>query len=127
MGRTIHELRGVRGQERKDYHAKIAQTFDANLSADAAALDDGSFLGGKYRASDSLGTLPDATLQALDGLLEAHGLALVLKGLRELLDGRAGGGEFAESFELEEERDATASDADALETLLAQLARRSDR
>jgi hypothetical protein len=123
MSRTNHALRGVRGQARRDYHAQIEEKMNGFLAEDSAAFDDGSFLGGKYRASASIPSLPDAAMSALDGMLEAHGLGSVLKSLRELCDGRGSTGAPLESFEAEEGSDEWEVKADALESLLIKLPR----
>jgi hypothetical protein len=58
-----------------------------------------------------------ADLAALDTLLDRHGLAKILRGLRELCDSRCATDE--ESFDVAEECDAWKTRADYLETLNA--------
>lgn len=121
MPRAIHHLRGVRGKARRDYHAEIERDFDAMASADAKLLDSDDFLGGTYRRSDELAKVSNTELASLDAMLERHGLAVVLRSIRELCDSRGDVGAVADSFEGEEGSDKWKSHGDALENLLATL------
>lgn len=81
---------------------------------------------GLGRTSDHLPAIRGDDLQALDGLLERHGFAKVLRTLRELCDQRTGhdcGG--LDSFEAVPEEKEWQERGDALETLLVRLMRES--
>lgn len=121
MSRTIHALRGVRGQARKEFHAATERSFSEFAAHDAALLDSDDFLGGTFRRSDDLPKVTDAELAALDSMLERHGLARVLRSIRELCDGRGNVGAVSESFEGEQGSDEWKAHADALENLLTTL------
>lgn len=121
MSRTIHHLRGVRGQARREYHAGIERDFASMAAADAKLLDSDEFLGGTFRRSDELKKVSDAELSALDAMLERHGLAVVLRSVRELCDSRADVDSVADSFETTHGADEWKGRADALENLLGVL------
>lgn len=123
MARTQYNLRNSSRAERREYRDGVKRDFDAFVEQDRAMFDSGEFLGGVYRASDATPAVPEAELKSLDGMLERFGLARVLRSLRELADGRAPTGEFGDSFEAEEDKDKWREKADALENLLATLAR----
>jgi hypothetical protein len=122
MPRVAHNLIGKTREERRAYRDDNRRALDAFIAEDAALLDSGEFLGGVYRPSDSTPALPGPEMAALDGLLERHGLARVLRTLRELCDGRAPNGDLGDSFEVEEDKDQWREKGDALESLLATLA-----
>jgi len=121
MSRTIHHLRGVRGQARKEFHAATERSFSEFAAHDAALLDSDDFLGGTYRRSDELPKVTDGELAQLDAMLERHGLARVLRSIRELCDGRGDVGAIGESFEVEQGSEEWKGSADALENLLTTL------
>ena len=121
MSRAIHYLRGVRGKERKAFHEATERSFSEFAAQDAALLESDDFLGGTYRRSDELPKVTDAELSQLDAMLERHGLARVLRSIRELCDGRSDVGTVADSFEVEQGSDEWKGHADALENLLTTL------
>lgn len=123
MARTQYNLRNASRAERRQYREKVAADFDSFVSQDSEAWERGDVLGGVYRPSDALPALPESDLKALDTMLERYGLPRVLRSIRELADGRAPNGDFGESFEVEEDKDQWREKADALENLLATLAR----
>lgn len=121
MSRTIHALRGIRGQARREFHAETERTFSEFAAHDVALLESDDFLGGTFRRSDELPKVTDAELAQLDAMLERHGLARVLRSIRELCDGRGDVGLGSDSFEAEKGGDDWKGHADALESLLATL------
>lgn len=114
-------MRGVRGKARREHYARQGEAFDALVAADAALLASDDFLGGTYRRSDELPKVTDAELSALDSMLERHGLARVLRSIRELCDSRGEVGAVSDTFEAEEGSDEWKASADALESLLATI------
>lgn len=121
MSRTIHHLRGVRGKARQEFHAATERSFSEFAAHDAALLESDDFLGGVYRRSNELPKVSDEELSQLDAMMERHGLARVLRSIRELCDSRGNVGAVADSFEGEEGSDEWKGSADALESLLTTL------
>jgi hypothetical protein len=121
MSRAIHHLRGVRGKARRDHYAQQARDFDALVASDVKLLESDEFLGGTFRRSDELPKVTDAELFALDSMIERHGLARVLRSVRELCDSRGEAGVASDSFEAAEDSDEWKASADALESLLVTI------
>jgi hypothetical protein len=91
--------------------------------APAEFMPDDEIPFGMGRSSDYMPGV-GADLSTLDGLLERHGFAKVLRSLRELCDARTGhdcGG--LDSFEAVPDEKEWQANGDALETLLVRLAR----
>jgi hypothetical protein len=78
---------------------------------------------GNERSSEHMAKLPSAELQSLDTMLERHGVAKILRSLRELCDSR-GGHEAPDTFEAVPESDEWRGQGDELEQLLLKLASR---
>lgn len=115
MSRTVHELRGVRGAKRREYHARNEAKFD-RFTAEDAEFFDGGFLSETYRPSASIASVDADALAALDAMVERYGLARVVKSLRELADSRTDA--HSDSFEAIPSSDEWKTRADALESLL---------
>jgi len=80
---------------------------------------------GKERSSAHMPALPPAEREALDRMLDGHGLCKILRTLRELCDERRPhDGAHFETFEAVPEETKATENADELETLLLRLARR---
>ncbi len=121
MSRAIHYLRGVRGKERKAFHAETERQFSEFQAHDVALLESDDFLGGTFRRSDELPKVTDAELAQLDAMIERNGLARVLRSIRELCDGRSDVGATGDSFEVEQGSEEWKGNADALENFLTTL------
>lgn len=121
MSRVDQSMRGVRGKARREHYAQQARDFDALVASDVKLLESDEFLGGTFRRSDELPKVTDAELSALDSMLERHGLARVLRSVRELCDSRGDGGVASDTFEAAEGSDEWKANADALESLLATI------
>ncbi len=83
---------------------------------------------GLGRGTDFMPKLPEDEARALDGMLERHGVAKILRTLRELCDARTGhDGDGLESFEAIPESEGWQRQGDELEQLLLKLSRMVER
>lgn len=107
-------LRKLTARERREKYGNVAEVvFDDEIPF------------GKERSSATMPALPPAEREALDRMLDGHGLSKILRTLRELCDERRPhDGAAFDSFEAVPEEVEATENADELETLLLKLARR---
>lgn len=118
------EVEAFRSNARGDGLRRLTKRERTEKYGPAEFMPDEEIPFGLGRSSDHMPAIRGDDLGVLDGLLERHGFAKVLRTLRELCDARTGHDEGGlDSFEAIPDEKEWQERGDALETLLVRLAR----
>lgn len=88
MSRTNEQLRGIRGQARRDYYAQVNDQFESFVAGDEKLLAEDS--GWLTREVSKEADLAENDLEALDAMLNSYTVPQILAALARLCESRNG-------------------------------------